>query len=261
MSMNHHIDKELVKERFSKASATYSTDAVVQKHIAQQMNNIIRNFVPASNRNNVLEIGCGTGLFTRMYLKDNIIDRLVMNDICDNMECELSDLIGENISFMPGDAENMNFPENQDMIVSCSAIQWFEDPIGFMERCRSKLRPSGILAISSFAPDNFREISSLSSCSLKYIPVETIKNSLSKYYDIIYCSEEKMSLFFDTPEDVLRHLKRTGVNGIRKESWTRSNLRSFCSKYRELYSTDNDMVTLTYNPIYIICKKKNNEEK
>lgn len=259
--MNHYIDKKLVKERFSKATQTYSEEAVVQRHIAEQMNNIIKNFTPASKRNNILEIGCGTGLFTRIFLKENTINKLIMNDICDNIEHEISDLLGDNISFIPGDAENLEFPENLDMIVSCSAIQWFANPLFFLEECRNKLIDSGILAISTFAPDNFKEISSISPATINYLPIETIKESLSKYYDIIYTSEEKMSLYFDSPEDVLKHLKKTGVNGIRKERWTRSNLADFTTRYKERFSTDNNMVTLTYNPIYIICKKKNNEKE
>ena len=84
--MNSYIDKDLVKQRFSKARYTYSDNAVIQKHIAEQMNNIIKRFVPQTRKNNVLEIGCGTGLFTRIFLKENAVEKLIMNDICEEME-------------------------------------------------------------------------------------------------------------------------------------------------------------------------------
>lgn len=259
--MNNYIDKDLVRQRFSKARYTYSDNAVIQKHIAEQMNNIIKRFAPQTRKNNVLEIGCGTGLFTRIFLKENAVEKLIMNDICEEMEFQIYELLNENSSFLPGDAESIDLPENQDMIISCSAIQWFENPIGFLNGCRKKLKDSGILAISTFAPDNFREIASVNSSMLRYIDMETIRDALAEHYDIIYSGEEKICLYFNSPEDVLRHLKKTGVNGIRKEKWTRKELNSFITRYKELFSTENNMVTLTYNPIYIICKKKNHEKE
>lgn len=254
--MNQDIDKKLIKERFSKATQTYTEEAVVQKYIAEKMNQIIKDFIPEEKRRKVLEIGCGTGLFTRIYLKGSTINKLIMNDICDEVEQKLSDILGNNISFLPGDAESINLPVNMDMIVSCSAIQWFNNPIDFLNGCRERLSDSGVLAISTFAPDNFNEISTVCSSTLNYIPEEKIRQSLEKYYDIIYIGEEKIPLYFKSPEDVLKHLKKTGVNGIKKEKWTRSKLNDFILRYKELFSMDNDMVTLTYNPIYIICKKK-----
>lgn len=259
--MDNYIDKSLVRQRFSKARHTYSDNAVIQRHIAEQMNSIIARFTPPSIKRNVLEIGCGTGLFTRIFLKENTVDRLIMNDICEEMEYQVHELLNENNCFLPGDAETIDLPDNQDMIISCSAIQWFENPIFFLNECRKKLTDSGILAISTFAPDNFREIASVNSSSLKYIAVETIRETLAEFYDIIYSGEEKICLYFNSPEEVLRHLKKTGVNGIRKEKWTRKELNSFITRYKELFSTDDDMVTLTYNPIYIICKKKNHEKE
>lgn len=259
--MEKYIDKGLVRQRFSKARHTYSDNAVIQKHIAEQMNNIIKRFAPQTRKNNVLEIGCGTGLFTRIFLKDNTVNKLIMNDICEEMECQIHELLTENNRFLPGDAETIDLPENQDMIISCSAIQWFDNPISFLNECRKKLTDSGILAISTFAPDNFWEIASVNSSMLRYIDVETIRDALTEYYDIIYSGEERICLYFNSPEDVLRHLKNTGVNGIKKEKWTRKELNSFITRYKELFSTENDMVTLTYNPIYLICKKKNHEEK
>lgn len=259
--MNRQIDKNLVKERFSKAIDTYTHEAIVQQYIAEQMCNILKKFIPSEKKGAVLEIGCGTGLFTRLFLKENTIDKLTINDICDISKLGLEDLLGEKVSFLSGDAERLNLPDNQDMIVSCSAIQWFDNPVVFLKNCKEKLTDSGILAISSFAPENFKEIKEISSCTLQYISIDKIKKSLRNYYDIIYSSEENIYLYFDSPKEVLKHLKKTGVNGIRKEKWTRKNLNEFCLKYKKHFSTTNDKVRLTYNPIYLICKKKQNEKE
>ena len=55
--------------------------------------------------------------------------------------------------------------------------------------------------------------------------------------------------------DVLRHLKDTGVTGIRPCHWTRKKLADFSMRYAGRYAAPDGGVTLTYHPIYIICVK------
>ena len=60
---------------------------------------------------------------------------------------------------------------------------------------------------------------------------------------------------FDTPLEVLKHMKQTGVNGLRKPFLGKEWFRSFEEKYYGLHATNNK-VRLTYNPITIIAKKR-----
>jgi len=78
---------------------------------------------------------------------------------------------------------------------------------------------------------------------------------LSAEYQIVYSREEKLKLSFASPLEVLKHLKETGVTGIRRQSWTRGELDDFCRRYREQYTAPDGTVPLTYHPIYMICKK------
>lgn len=45
-----------------------------------------------------------------------------------------------------------------DMIVSASAIQWFADIPRFLHLCHERLRPGGVLAISTFTPGILRSL-------------------------------------------------------------------------------------------------------
>ena len=93
---------------------------------------------------------------------------------------------------------------------------------------------------------------------LDYLSVEELQALLSPRFDILYAEEEVISLPFPTPQAVLKHLKQTGVTGTEKRMWTRSRLQSFCKEYTTRFSDAAGNVSLTYHPIYIIARKKQN---
>ena len=120
------MDKALIRQRFAKATDSYDRQAGMQKHVARHMAEAIKSHIPDSDGWNVLEIGCGTGLFTREYLRGFRPGRLLLNDICPEVEPYLSGLpTASPIHFQACDAETLRFPAGQHLIVSCSAVQWF----------------------------------------------------------------------------------------------------------------------------------------
>ena len=135
------MDKALIRQRFAKATDSYDRQAGMQKHVARHMAEAIKSHIPDSDGWNVLEIGCGTGLFTREYLRGFRPGRLLLNDICPEVEPYLSGLpTASPIHFQACDAETLRFPAGQHLIVSCSAVQWFERPERFLSGCRDVLK-------------------------------------------------------------------------------------------------------------------------
>ncbi len=250
------MDKTLIRRRFAKAVGSYSIRADVQRQIAYHMADAIGKYIPSGGRRNVLEIGCGTGMFTRAFLHRATPERLLLNDLCPEVEPYLTDLLAnKRIHFAASDAEALNFPSGQNLIVSCSAIQWFDQPEKFLAGCRKLLTADGYLAFSTFGPQNVKEVVSLTSDTLPYRSLKELTDVLSAEYQIVYSREEKLKLSFASPLEVLKHLKETGVTGIRRQSWTRGELDDFCRCYREQYTAPDGTVPLTYHPIYMICKK------
>lgn len=249
------MDKALIRRRFSKAVGSYTRQADVQRKIAVRLSGLVDRYVPVSSRKKVLEVGCGTGLFTRHFLLESHPEQLLLNDICSEMKSCFTDILGKNIRFEAGDAESLAFPGGQDLIVSCSAIQWFEYPERFLNGCRSLLNKDGFLAISTFGPENVREITSLTDSALPYRSLQKLRSGLEKEYQVVYAKEELVDMSFSSPMEVLRHLKETGVTGIRDFRWTKRTLSDFCRRYEERYTKPDGNVSLTYHPIYIICRK------
>lgn len=155
------MDKALIRHRFAKASGSYPRQAFVQRDIALRMADLIGRYVSPEAHRRVLEIGCGTGLFTRAYLHRWCPERLVLNDLCPEVEPYFADLLGGQVSFVAKDAEALDFPSGQDLIMSCSALQWFDAPERFLLGCRKLLSGRGYLAFSTFGPRNAEEIRAL----------------------------------------------------------------------------------------------------
>ena len=112
----------------------------------------------------------------------------------------------------------------------------------------------GILAFSTFGKDNMREIAAIEGASLHYWSLDEIKGMLPEGVELLYAGEETVTKYFDSAMSVLRHLKGTGVTGIRKEFWTRERLMAFGRKYAGLFAAADGQLPLTYHPIWVVCR-------
>lgn len=250
------MDKELIQERFTRARLFYDQQAVVQHEIVMHMLTLFEDYIPASAHKRVWEIGCGTGLFTKNYIGKYKPKDLLLNDLCPEMKEALVDVLNSHVNFVPGDAENM-LPEGQfSMIVACSVLQWFVSPFNFLQKCQDILEDDGYIALSLFGEQNMNEIRILLGDTLPYYSLEVWKKELIKIgYQIIHVSEMTRTLMFDSPLEVLQHLKKTGVTGINRKQWTKGMLTSFQNNYIDSFSAKDGSVLLTYHPMYIIIKK------
>lgn len=265
------MDKHLIHQRFAKSIRSYAEYAQAQSVIASKLCSLLSS-VLAEEPGRVLEVGCGTGTFTRRFLQKFHPEELVLNDICPEVEETLSDLPTPAatgtasgcsslshtplVRFVPGDAELCELPGEQDLIVSCSVMQWFEDQEAFISRCRTLLRDKGCLALTTFGPDNLQEVASVTGTGLSYLPLEWLHNILTTNgFRVLLAEEEHMALHFPSPMDVLRHLKHTGVTGITRTAWTRGRMEEFSSLYSTRYGSPDGSVPLTYHPIYLIARK------
>lgn len=249
------MNKELIAQRFTKAAGTYSREAHVQHQIAHKMIGLLQQHLPAASPRRIVEFGCGTGIYSRLLLRSLRPEQLLLNDLCSEMQHPCRDLLNEHVSFVSGDAEQLCFPQETQLITSCSTLQWFEQPEAFFRRCSNYLAAHGYLAFTTFGQSNMTEIRQLTGNGLVYRSRRELETSLSTLYDIIYSEEEVIPLTFDSPMQVLQHLKQTGVTGTGTHSWTRSSLQQFCDQYVHQFSRGEN-VSLTYHPIYIIAKKK-----
>ncbi len=250
----NRINKELMKQQFAKAASTYEKEAWQQKAIANRMIDLLTHHVP-THFSDILEIGSGTGLYSRMLASRLHFNSLVLNDICEELKIYIAGILNDTTTFVAGDAENIDFTKKFDLLTSCSTFQWFQHIELFFKKCTHLLDKNGILAFSTFGEQNLHEIKELAHVALPYKSKDELLCLLAPHYEIIYSGEELSPMYFNAPMDVLYHLKHTGVNGLRETAWTKKDIKSFCEQYQSKFAQQNQ-VSLTYHPIYIIAKLK-----
>jgi len=245
------LNKDLVAQRFAKAGQSYSEQAIVQKQICQNLTRLLQQFCPRMMPR-VFEIGCGSGNLTRLITASFQIEELILNDLYADVQQHFNS--HESWKWLIGDVEALDFPQQLDMIVSGSALQWMQDLPRLLERCDEALVDQGWLCFSTFGSKNLLEIKELTGQGLSYWSVENWNRALTQAgFEILHLSESETQLYFDSPKAVLQHLKATGVTATAQHRWTKQTLQQFYQDYDRFKHAEG--YSLTYHPIYCIARR------
>lgn len=251
--MNLRIDKQRIARFFERSQHTYDQAAEVQKHIQQCLYQYYLTY--ASSARSLLEIGCGTGGLSHLLTQDRQFERAVFNDFyCSD---KLKQILAQSPAYMfiQADAEHYDFGKGFDVLLSASSIQWFESPLSIVDQARRCLNTSGVLLLSTFAPDNLSEVQALTGSGLHYPSLLDWQEALSEDFNIHILEVTQELCFFQSPIAVLQHLKQTGVNALSQKLLSPSALRRFLNDYAQRFACDNQ-VSLTYRPLYCVASKK-----
>ncbi|MCP4401577.1 MAG: malonyl-ACP O-methyltransferase BioC [bacterium] len=257
--MPQKILKQRVQTSFQKRLYSYNQHAEVQTRMAEELIDRLQQ-VPQRRFDAVLEIGCGSGVLTERFLKSFRSMSFHANDIVEGCEKIAYDIFRQypeqgEFQFLAGDIEQLEaLPVDLDLIVSNATFQWLEDFNGFLTRIKAHLKKDGVLAFSTFGPQNLREIRVITGNSLTYLSFREVEARLQQHFQRVSCSEELVSLEFSSPRKVLKHLRLTGVNGVSKQHWTKTDLHNFEWRYRECFEDLNGQVPLSYHPILCVAK-------
>ncbi len=242
------INPKTVKKQFEKSLTTYNENAVVQNLMAEKLVNELVKF--RSNFESVLELGCGAGLLTKKIVENVRFSKYFANDLVENSEKYVKSIVPEAV-FYCGNAQRIKPSRKVDLIVSNAMFQWIDNLSKISENCKNSLNPSGILAFTSFSPENYKEIKDLTGLSLEYKTFDAVKEIFEKDFEIIYSEEFRHTMNFSSPLEVLAHMKNTGVNSLNSKHWTVGEVKEFCAEYMEKYPQN----PLTYAGMIFICKR------
>ena len=252
------MDKRLIAQRFAKAAHTYNEEAKVQAQVAHKAFRLLAQRVKAPC-GPLLEVGCGTGIFSRMLLNGLRPARATLNDLCPQMVHSVADLLARpEVEFRTGDAESMELGWGWHVIASCSTLQWFERPERFFRKCREALADGGWMVLTSFGPDNLKELRGLTGRGLPYPDLHTLAAMAGEGMRVVHAEEERVTMRFASPAQVLRHLKETGATALSATPMPPAGVQQLCREYSRAYGQGTEGVPLTYHPVYLIIKKEDN---
>ncbi len=185
----------------------------------------------------VLEIGCGTGLFTK-HLLTQPISQLLLNDIAPEMLRILSNSLSlpKNAKIIPGNAERIDF-EKTDLICANAVFQWFQNPQETLKKLNHALKNGGgQLIFSTFGPKTlleFRKTANLMSPAGLHKSETWTKMIHNSGFAIKSCDVEIRKIFFPSTMTLLKNLQQIGAAPIRmiKTGGLRKLMRDYDSRF------------------------------
>ncbi|QSP96597.1 malonyl-ACP O-methyltransferase BioC [Marinobacter salinisoli] len=150
-------NKADIARAFGAASATYEGASRLQRMMGDAMVKKLADerHSPAS----VLDLGCGTGWFSRVLSQVPCVKDVTGVDLSAGMVEQARQQGGAQLSWLVADAERLPFPDQSfDIVFSNLMIQWCSDPRPVLRQCRRLLKPGGQLMISTLLDGTLREL-------------------------------------------------------------------------------------------------------
>lgn len=106
-------------------------------------NNLIFKYLPDLKGKNLLDVGCGTGLYSiRAYSRGATVTGLDISENMLNIAREKAKLSSAPINFILGDMDNMPFNDNLfDAVISITAFEFSKNPKNTLKEILRVLKP------------------------------------------------------------------------------------------------------------------------
>lgn len=259
--MESRIDKITVAKNFSKNAAFYDNNSSVQSAVAS----MLVKKLPSCRVGSILEIGCGTGNYTRLLrdvFKANWIKAI---DISEEMVgIARGKIKDEKTYFVVSDVETIDFNEKFSLITSNATFHWFYNLETAIERLQKALTEDGMMVFSIFGPKTFVELKKSVSAVLRQdIPMvsdffndkEKINAILEKYFKDVHTTECLLGKTYLSLGELLKKIKYSGTRGNGKEFkrvWSRELVKKIEKEYRERFGA----IKATYQVFFCEVKCK-----
>ena len=227
------FEKKII-ESFSKYARSYDRYAILQRSMAERL----ASYLPEPTPPHIIELGCGTGLFTR-HLLTLPIKSLTLNDISSAM-IEILKIrleLPKCTKFLIGNAENISMGKT-DLICSNAVFQWFQNPQSSLIHLKKSLNNKGMILFSTFGTETlkeFRQVANMNSPITLY-SLSQWKTFIKKTgFTLRLFNSEKRKIFTPNTMNLIKNLQQIGAAPIK--NFNVGGLRKLIRYYDKHFST------------------------
>lgn len=253
---------DAVTKSFSKASASYHSEASVQKKVAEGLIASLKPWKEIIPEGPVLEIGCGTGFLSELIAREFPDRELIISDASEKMLNQARAKLTGNtlIKFKKFDAEVYDYEQGcYSLICSNFTAQWFKNTVDTLVNLIRALKPGGLLLMTFPGNKSFPEW--WEHCLELGLPFTAntlpdteelvIKLSLEPVQVDFY--EDTITQNFKSSINFFRHLKKIGASvNTSGKSLTTKQLKLLIKHWDE--STEGQ-ITVSWHTVYLAVKK------
>ena len=249
------LNKQKIIKSFNNSAHRYHSAADVQPHIAARLANDLRDI----QAQNILEIGCGTGLYSRHLQQHFPHAEILFTDIAPAMleRCQQNLSLSSNLKFKQMDGEALAVETQFDLITSSMTLHWFNHLEKSLREMILQLAPGGKLLFAMLGENSLKEWRDI--CKVHHLTTTpefiSVENLQSQFPEFKIQVETSQQIYKNT-YDFFKTLKIIGAvtPHAAHQSLTSGFLRHLM---RELDQNKNSHgINITYEVIYGYYEKR-----
>ncbi len=144
-----------IAQSFAASAPSYDAHAEPQRAVAGRLARLLPDLIAPR----VIELGCGTGLFSRHLMARYPDGRFTFSDLTPAMldQCRQALAPSERVTFEVIDAGCLNGEGEFDLVALSMTLHWLTDPLASLQRLRGLLSPRGVLLYATLGSGCFAE--------------------------------------------------------------------------------------------------------
>lgn len=254
----NQIAKADIARSFSRAAKTYDEAAFFQKVAGERLLERLQYF--KLQPQNILDLGCGTGFFTRELSKRYPDAKVTGADLAQGM-IEYCAAQSQQEEYVCADALRLPFEsESFDFVFSNLTFQWIDELPQLFQELNRVLKPEGLLLFTTLGPDTLYELKQSWAAVNDYQHVNNFIDMhhvgdamLSARLSDPVVDSEPVVIGYNKALELMRDLKNIGAHNIdssRNHGLTSPRqLRQLEKEYQQ-FKLDDGQLPATYELVY-----------
>ncbi len=254
---------EQVRRNFSRHADEYDRYALVQKSVAKKL---LQRLPAVATTGRALEVGCGTGMLSRIFLAQHPGARLLLSDLAHGMSCRVAANFPDQF-VVDADAAALPFAADSfDLVLSSSAYQWVDHLAQAFAELQRVLRPGGQVAMALFGEQTLYELRQShaqasaqgQSHSQGFPGCGQVQEALEGRFEIELLESRQEIEWHPGVPHLLRSLKAIGAQNASRNRpgglASRQLMQRMYDYYMRNFGRDG-MIPATYEVIYLLLRK------